>query len=113
MTGEVDGLERELPLNRYVGLRTDAAKKAECLAIAAEENVLTVVHTLAGGRIRERRGSTAESGPRLEHQHALSALTERRRRTEAGKPAPYDDRIVTHGRGRSDLAQMRRAINAR
>ena len=51
-----------------VGGADRARGTSKRLVVAAEHQVLAVVHALAGRRIGERRGAPAQRGPRFEHE---------------------------------------------
>ena len=96
-----------------MGIGADATKKLECLVIAAEHDMLSVVHALTCGRIGERGRAAAERRPCLEDEHAHISFGQRRGGTQPGKACADDDRLRAHDRDKNDLAQMRRAMSAR
>ncbi len=96
-----------------MGIGADATKKLECLVIAAEHDMLPVVHALPGGRVGECGRAAAERRPCLEDEHTHIPFGQRRGGTQPGKACADDDHVRTHDRGKSDLAQMRSAISAR
>ncbi len=81
----IDDADGELRLQVNGRLSADPAQKPERLVVAAEEDVLTVVHALARGGVGERRGAPAERRPRFQHEHAHSALGKRRPSAQTGE----------------------------
>ena len=67
--------------------------------IAAEENVLPVVDELAGFPIGERRGPSAQPGPRVKEQYADVSSGQRGRGTEPRKAAADHDNRACSGGG--------------
>src|SRR6185503_890538 len=64
----------KIGLHVYVSCCIQPAKKRECLVVATDEHVLTVVHALARSWIDERSRSTPESRARLEHENTYTLL---------------------------------------
>jgi hypothetical protein len=77
----------EIRLHVDVSGRVQAAKKRERLVVAANEHVLTVVHTLARSWIDECRRPPTERGARFEHEDTDALLGEGCGGTEAGEAA--------------------------
>ena len=74
----------------------DAREEVERLVVAAEHQVLAVVHAFAGRRVGERRRAPAERRPRLEDGDADARVGKRRRRAQARESAA-DDEHIRHG----------------
>jgi hypothetical protein len=94
----IDHVDVQIGLHVHVAERVQAAKKRERLVIAADKDVLTIVHTLSRPWIDERCGSTSERRPGFEDEHADALLGEGRRGTEAGKATSNDDDVNAHCR---------------
>jgi len=68
-------------------------KKGKGVAITAEQDVLTIVDTLARRRIGERGCTTAQRRPRLQDQDPPAMLRESRGGAESRKAATNHDRV--------------------
>lgn len=91
---------------------TDAVEEPECVAIAAEQHVLAVVHALACCRIGERRRAATERRTRFEHEHARAVFSKAGRGGKPRAPAADDDAVADQ-RANMARAHRRSAINAR
>ena len=89
----IDHVDVQIGLHVHVAERVQAAKKRERLVIAADEDVLTIVHTLSRPWIDERCGPTAERRPGFEDEHADALLGEGCGGTEAGKATTDHDDV--------------------
>ena len=116
--GGVDERHAQLGLQAHARLGADAAEEPERLVIAAEEDVLAVVHQLARGRIDERGGAAAKPRAGVEDEHARAGLGETAGGGEAREASADHDRVVG-GRPRAHrhpamvFAQVDAAIHAR
>lgn len=72
---------------------TNAIEEPERVAVAAEKDMLPVVHTFAGGGIGECRCTPAKRRPRFEDEHARALFGEPRRRRESGEASADDDGV--------------------
>src|SRR6185503_10262738 len=131
----IDDVDVQITLHVHVAERVQAAKKRERLVIAADEHVLTIVHTLSRPWIDERCGPASERRPGFEDENSDALFGEGCGGTEAGKATTDHDDInaqcrmpnaqcltlesVGLGTGArrrapsSVCSQMRRAITAR
>ena len=66
--------------------RADLAEERERFGVAAEQDVLAVVHALAGLAIGECGRAAAEPAPRLEHQHARAVPGQANGGAQPGEP---------------------------
>ncbi len=89
------------------------AEKREGFDIAAEKNVLPVVHALARVPVDERSGPSPEAGARLEHQDLRAVLHEAHGRAEAREPGPDHNRIPTGHAGHSHCLRAMNACSGR
>ena len=67
--------------------------------VAPHQHVLAVVELLAGRRVADRGGTTAEHRPALEHQHPRAVLDQRGGRGQPGAAGANDDDVGRHVRG--------------
>ena len=118
----VDHVHRESILHLDVTGGANAIEEPERVAVAAEKDVLPVVHTFPGGGIGECRCTPAKRRPRFENEHAPALFGEQRRRREAREASADDDgvrstRVARSGhvgyRVNSARAHRRIAISAR
>ena len=91
--GAIDHVDGQPVLNADVPFGADAPEKSKRLVVAAEEDVLPVVHALAGCRIGERGGAPAQRRPRLDDKHLCAALGQRGGGAQARKAAADDDDV--------------------
>ena len=89
--------------------RADVRQKPERLAVAAEEDVLPVVHPLPGLAILKRRRPPTEAAARFEHDDAATGTGESHGGAQTGEPRADDQRV---GVAHEDSSHWRRAINA-
>ena len=89
----VDHVHRESILHLDVTGGTNAIEEPERVAVAAEKDMLPVVHTFAGGGIGECRCTPAKRRPRFEDEHARALFGEQRRRREPGEASADDDGV--------------------
>ena len=112
----IDDVHRQPILQLNAIARTDSIEKGERVAVAAEEHVLSVVDPLTGSRIGERTGTAADRRPRLEHQHAGTALGKACRRREPGASGADDNDVRSIHRASSraptGAAQSARVVDA-
>ncbi len=94
----VDHVHHESILHLDVTGGTNAIEEPERVAVAAEKDMLPVVHTFAGGGIGECRCTPAKRRPRFEDEHARALFGEPRRRRESGEASADDDGV---GRSKS------------
>ncbi len=88
------------------------SKEGEGVAIAAKQDVLTVVDALARRGIGERRRPTTQRRARFEDENAPPVLRKGSGRAESGKAATNHDRVGVHVRNIA-RAHSRSAITAR
>jgi len=89
----VEHVHRESILDLDVTGGTNAIEEPERVAVAAEKDMLPVVHTFAGGGIGECRCAPAKRRPRFEDEHAPVLFGEQRRRRESGEASADDDGV--------------------
>src|SRR4051812_38328088 len=82
--------DRKLRRDRDMSPRADLCQERERFAIAAQQDVLSVVDELTGVPIDERGRAPAKAGPRFEQQHAQTRAGEADARTQAGDPTADD-----------------------
>ena len=76
---------------------SDSLQKRQRLGVAAGEDVLTIVDSIAGHRVAECVGSSAECRTGLEDVDRHAGFGKRRRGSKAGEPpANHDDGRVIH-----------------
>jgi len=85
----------------------DALEESKGVAVAAEQHMLPVVHTLARGGIGECRRAPAKRRPRFEDEHARAPFRQQRRRGEAGKASADDDGVHSTRFARSGQVRYR------
>jgi len=89
----VDHVHRESILHLDVTGGTNAIEEPERVAVAAEKDMLPVVHTFAGSGIGECGCTPAKRRPRFEDEHARALFGEQRRRRESGEASADDDGV--------------------
>ena len=85
-------LDFEVLMEHELVASTDPIEEAQRFTVASHQDVLAVVDQVAGLRILERVGASAERGLAFEQGDAESALGQRDARAQAGESAAdYDD----------------------
>ena len=69
----------------------DPCQKTECLDVAAEQDVLPVVHAFTGFPIRERGRPAAKPAASFENENPHAMFRQQRGRTQPGETTADDD----------------------
>ena len=91
----IDHRHGELRLKAHVIAGADIAEERQRFAITAHQNVLAVVHQLAGLPIAKRGRAAAQPVPCFDHLHARAAARQPDRRAQSGETRANDDDVVT------------------
>ncbi len=120
--GRIDERHLEAGLNLDAVARADTSEEGERLVVAAEHQVLAVVHRFASHRVGEGRRAASERWTRLEDERPHAGVAQRGRRAQPREAsADHDDVDPVHSllpsrsrqRPSADRAQMAAAITAR
>ena len=75
-------------------VRADFMQEFERVHVAAEQNVLPVVHDVTGFTIAKRRRPASEAGARFQHEHPRTVPGQPHRRAQPGAAAADDGDVV-------------------